>query len=239
MPELPIAPRYPHGPTRLPQTQRIGGGGRCADDHPAGHCGGSVRRGRAVDGAAHRDGAHRLRRHRRPGLRARQEPAEDPRLPDHGRLRHPPGAHRVGDEGHHRSGPSAADRLHARPARFRAAVRDRGARSRLQRDAVGVSRADHAGRDEEREAHGDGGARGDDGRGLLGDGRGGGEAQKALRADGELQLRPHRDDGLQHGPAGPVRRDPPRRRRLPARSARRSSSPTRARGSGGGRGRRS
>ena len=54
---------------------------------------------------------------------------------------------------------------------------------------------------------------GDDARRLLGDGRGGGEAPEALRDDGELQLRPHGDDGLQHGPAGAVRRDPPRRGR--------------------------
>ena len=125
----------------------------------------------------------------------------------------------VGDQGDHRRGPSAADRLHARPARLRADVRDRSARSRLQRDAVGIPRADHAGRDEERKAHRDRSAGGDVGRGLLGDGRGGREAPEALRADGELQLRPHGDDGLQHGPPGRVRRDPPRRGRLPARSA--------------------
>ena len=44
--------------------------------------------------------------------------------------------------------------------------------------------------------------------------------KQALRDDGELQLRPSGDDGLQHGPAGRLRRGPARRRRLPARSAR-------------------
>ena len=111
------------------------------------------------------------------------------------------------------AGHPRADCLHPRPARLRAAVRDRTARSRLQRHAVGVPRADHAGRDEEREAHRHRSAGGDDGRRLLGDGRSGREAPEALRADGELQLRPHGDDGLQHGPSGPVRRDPARRRR--------------------------
>ena len=63
--------------------------------------------------------------------------------------------------------------------------------------------------------------------------------REALRDDGELQLRPHGDDGLQHGPPGPVRRDPPRRGRLSARPARRSSSQTAAKGCGGAPGRRS
>ena len=43
--------------------------------------------------------------------------------------------------GDHRRGPPGADRLHARPARFRAAVRDRGRRPRLHRHAVGMARA--------------------------------------------------------------------------------------------------
>ena len=69
-------------------------------------------------------------------------------------------------------------------------------------DAVGVPRPDHAVGDEARKAHGHRSAGGDDRGRLLGDGRGRGEVQEALRADGELQLRPHGDDGLQHGPAG-------------------------------------
>ena len=81
---------------------------------------------RTVQRAADRDGANRLRRDRRPGSGPRPEPAEDSRLPDHRRLRHPARAHRLGDEADHRRRPSGADRLHPRPARLRAAVRDRG-----------------------------------------------------------------------------------------------------------------
>ena len=123
-------------------------------------------------------------------------------------------------EDDHRGRPSGAHRLHAWSPRLRADVRDRRSRPRLQRDPMGVARAGDAGRDEERQTHRHRGAGGHDARRLLGDGRGGREAQEALRDDGELQLRPHGDDGLQHGPAGPLRRDPPRRRRLSARPAR-------------------
>ena len=69
------------------------------------------------------------------------------------------------------SRPSGARGLQQGAARFRAALRDRGSRSRLQRDAVGMARADHAGGDEERQAHRHGSAGGDDDRRLLGDGR--------------------------------------------------------------------
>ena len=63
-------------------------------------------------------------------------------------------------------------------------------------------------------------AGGDDARRLLGARRGRGEASAPRGDDGELQLRPRRDDGLQHRPAGRARRDPARRRRLSARPAR-------------------
>ena len=107
-----------------------------------------------------------------------------------------------------------------RPARLRAALRQPGRRSRLQRDAVGMARPRLRRGDEERQAHGRRGAGGDDARRLLGAGRTGREAPQALRDDGELQLRPFGDAGLQHGAAGPVRRGPARRGRLPARPAR-------------------
>ena len=58
---------------------------------------GAARGDEAIQRAADRDGADRLRRHRRAGRRPRQEPAEDPRLPHHRGLRHPAGAHRLGD----------------------------------------------------------------------------------------------------------------------------------------------
>ena len=54
--------------------------------HDAGRRGASSR---AVRGAGDRDGAHRLRRHRRAGLGPRPQPAEDSRLPHHRRLRRP------------------------------------------------------------------------------------------------------------------------------------------------------
>ena len=54
------------------------------------------------------------------------------------------------------------------PRDFERLVRDRGSRSRLHGDAVGVARAGHAGRDEGRQARRHRSAGGDDDRRLLG-----------------------------------------------------------------------
>ena len=156
----------------------------------------------------------------------------------HRGLRHRRGPREAHAEIGRRGRAEGADRLRARPARLRAAVRNRGSRSRLQRHALGMARAGVRRRDEERQARRDRSAGGDDARRLLAARRARGEAPQALRDDGELQLRPSRDDGLQHGAAGPLRRDPARRGRLSARPARASSSPTGARDSGAGPGRR-
>ena len=130
------------------------------------------------------------------------------------------GADGLGRAGHHRRGTSGAHRLHAGPARLRAAVRDRGRGPGVHRHAVGMARAGDAGGDEERQARRHRSAGGDDAGRLLGARRVRGEASAPRRDDGELQLRPRRDDGLQHRPAGRARRDAARRRRLSARPAR-------------------
>ena len=130
-----------------------------------------------------------------------------------------PSASRCAEVGR-RGRPEGTGRLLARPARLRAALRHPGRRPRLQRDAVGMARPGLRRGDEERQARRHRGAGGDDARRLLAARRARREAPQALRDDGELQLRPFGDAGLQHGPAGPVRRGPARRGRLPARPAR-------------------
>ena len=81
----------------------------------------------AVQRSADRDGAHRLRRDRRAGLRPRQEPARrfpaaaSPPSATSGRSAPTGRPRQITAAGHPRAG-----RLHARAARLRAPVRDRG-----------------------------------------------------------------------------------------------------------------
>ena len=103
-------------------------------------------------------------------------------------------------------GSSRAGGVFARSAGFRALVRNRGSRSRVHGNAVGMARARHARRDESRQARGHRSSRGDDDRRLLGARRSLREVQAPRRDDGELQLRPARNAGAEHRPAGPARR---------------------------------
>ncbi len=189
--------------------------------------------------AADRDGPHRHGRHWPAGRQPRRELPEDPALPDHRGVRHPRGAHDLGAPGHRRSRPSRADGLCAWAARFRAALRDRRSGSRLHRHAVGVARAGHAGRDEERQARRDRSAGGDVSRRLLGHRRGRRETPSPCGDDGELQLRPPGDDGLQHRPAATASATSCTRKAATCTTCARSSSSGATKACGGAHGRRS
>ena len=101
-------------------------------------------------------------------------------------------------------------------------------------DAMGVARAGLRRGDEGRQARRHRGSRRRDHRGLLAAGGDVGVDPAALRDAGELQLRPVRDDGPQHGAAGRAGRARCTPSAATATTSAPSSTTSRARGFGGG-----